>query len=156
MHDPFGAIDSVTLRMLLSHSAGFQDPTWPWTRGSAWEPFEPARWEQLVAMLSYQELLFRPDSRYGYLNPGFIYLARVIEAVTGAAWQTYVQKNILAPLGLTRSYFGVTPYHLARWRSNRYSVVADNARGETVLARGRDFRATRDSALALIASPGPP
>ena len=33
MHDPYGSIDSVTLRMLLSHTAGFQNPTWPYSRG---------------------------------------------------------------------------------------------------------------------------
>ena len=29
IHDPYGMIDSITIRMLLSHSAGFQNPTWP-------------------------------------------------------------------------------------------------------------------------------
>ena len=30
VHDSFGSMDDVTLRMLLSHSAGFQNPTWPY------------------------------------------------------------------------------------------------------------------------------
>ena len=79
MHDPYGMIDSITLRMVLSHTAGFQNPTWPYTKGRSWEPFEPTTWNQLVAMMPYQQLEFRPGSRYGYSNPGFIYLARVIE-----------------------------------------------------------------------------
>ena len=29
MHDPYGMIDSITIRMLMSHTAGFQNPTWP-------------------------------------------------------------------------------------------------------------------------------
>src|SRR5579863_521640 len=33
VHDPFGSMDNITLRMLLSHSAGFQDPTWPYKQG---------------------------------------------------------------------------------------------------------------------------
>ena len=32
VHDPFGSVDSVTLRMLLSHASGFQNPTWPYTK----------------------------------------------------------------------------------------------------------------------------
>src|SRR5690606_20222277 len=60
VHDPFGSIDSVTIRMLLSHTSGFQDPTWPYGNGHAWEPFEPTRWEQLVSMMPYQQLQFRP------------------------------------------------------------------------------------------------
>src|SRR3989454_12359670 len=125
--------------MLLSHSAGFQGPTWPWTRGHLWEPFEPTRWEQLVAMMPYEEILFPPGSRYSYSNPGFIYLARIIEQITGDPWETYVQKNILTPLGLTRSYFGITPYHLAASRSNNYIVTKDSAGRVSVVANGRDF-----------------
>ena len=139
VHDSFGAIDSVTVRMLLSHAAGFQAPTWPWSRGQPWEPFEPTRWEQLVAMMPYEELLFAPGSRYSYSNPGFIYLARIIEQITGDPWETYVQKNLLTPLGLTRSYFGVTPYHLAASRSNNYTVTKDSAGHMAVIANGRDF-----------------
>ena len=82
--------------------AGFQNPTWPYGEGRPWEPFEPTRWEQLVAMMPYQELAFAPGSRFGYSNPAFIYLARVIEALTGDPWAVYVQKNIWTPLGLTR------------------------------------------------------
>ena len=139
VHDSFGAVDDITIRMLLSHSAGFQGPTWPWTRGQLWEPFEPTRWEQLVAMMPYEEILFPPGSRYSYSNPGFIYLARIIEQITGDPWETYVQKNILTPLGLTRSYFGITPYHLAASRSNNYTVTKDSAGRVNVIANGRDF-----------------
>src|SRR6266705_5484197 len=139
VHDSFGAIDDITIRMLLSHAAGFQGPTWPWTRGQPWEPFEPTRWDQLVAMMPYQEILFAPGSRYSYSNPGFIYLARIIEEITGDPWETYVQKNILTPLGLTRSYFGVTPYYPAAFRSNNYTVTKDSAGRLSVIANGRDF-----------------
>jgi len=139
VHDTFGSIDNVTIRMLLSHAAGFQAPTWPWGRGAPWEPFEPTRWEQLVAMMPYEEVLFPPGSRYSYSNPGFIYLARILEQITGDPWETYVQKNLLTPLGLTRSYFGVTPYHLAASRSNNYTVTKDSAGRMAVTANGRDF-----------------
>ena len=109
VHDQFGMIDSITIRMLLSHTAGFQAGTWPWGNNKPWEPFEPTTWNQLVAMMPYSELLFRPGSRYSYSNPGFVYLARVIEAITGDPWDAYVQKNIFAPLELSRSYFRTTP-----------------------------------------------
>lgn len=69
VHDPFGAIDSVTLRMLLAHTAGFQNPTWPYTDGKPWQPFEPTEWSQLVAMMPYQQLLFKPGTRFSYSNP---------------------------------------------------------------------------------------
>lgn len=139
VHDAYGSIDSITIRMLLSHSSGFQNPTWPYSRGRSWEPFEPTTWDQLVAMMPYQELVFRPGSRFGYSNPGYIYLARVIEAITGDPWESYVQKNIFAPLGLDHSYFGATPYYLAADRSNNYSIVRDSAGREQLRENGRDF-----------------
>jgi CubicO group peptidase (beta-lactamase class C family) len=139
MHDPYGMMDSITIRMLLSHSAGFQNPTWPYGNGEPWEPFEPTTWNQLVAMMPYQTLLFRPGSRYSYSNPGFIYLARVIEDISGDPWEVYVQKNIFAPLGLTRSYFGATPYYLEKDRANSYAIGRTRAGKDTTITYGRDF-----------------
>jgi len=140
IHDPYGMIDSITIRMLLSHSSGFQNPTWPWGNGEPWEPFEPTTWNQLVAMMPYEQLLFKPGSKYSYSNPGFIYLARIIEKLTGDPWQSYVQKNILSPLGLDRSYFGGTPYYLAADRSHNYYVRRDSATGrDSVVDNGADF-----------------
>ena len=139
VHNPFGSMDGITLRMLLSHSSGFQNPTWPYRKYLTWEPFEPTRWEQLLAMMPYQEILFTPGSRFGYSNPAFIYLARVIEAVTGDPYQSYIYKNIWLPLGMSRSYFGTTPYHLAQFRSNNYTLVTDSSGAEHVADNGRDF-----------------
>jgi CubicO group peptidase (beta-lactamase class C family) len=139
IHDSFGSLDDITIRMLLSHSAGFQNPTWPYKAGRSWEPFEPKRWEQLVAMMPYQEVGFRPGSRFGYSNPAFIYLARIIEQLTGDPYEVYIQKNIWTPLGLGSSYFGATPYHLAQWRSNNYTVRRDSTGRESSAANGLDF-----------------
>lgn len=120
VHSENNAVAKVTLRHLLSHTAGFQSPTWPYTEGKPWQPFEPTEWSQLVAMMPYQELSFEPGTRFQYSNPGFIYLARVIESITGEPYQVYVQKNILTPLGMTRSFYNISPYHLAKDRSNSY------------------------------------
>ncbi len=139
VHNPYGSMDSITVRMLLSHSAGFQNGTWPYTRGRPWEPFEPTTWEQLVAMMPYEEVAFKPGSRYSYSNPAFVYLGRIVEQLTGDPWEAYVQKNIFSPLNLTRSYFNGTPYHLAEYRSNNYYVQKDSGGRQRVVANGRDF-----------------
>jgi CubicO group peptidase (beta-lactamase class C family) len=139
VHDPYGAIEDVTLRMLLSHSAGFQNPTWPYGEGRSWEPFEPTRWGQLVAMMPYQELAFRPGSRFGYSNPGFIYLARVVENLTGDPWAVYIQKNIWTPLSLTESFVGTSPHHLAARRAPSYTVRADSGGPARTEANALEF-----------------
>jgi CubicO group peptidase (beta-lactamase class C family) len=139
MHDPYGMIDSITIRMLLSHTGGFQNPTWPYGNNQPWEPFEPTTWNQLVAMMPYQQLVFRPGERYGYSNPGFVYLARVIEAISGDPWDAYVQKNIFAPLNLDRSYFRATPYFLASHRSHNYYLRRDSVVGSRLVDNGAEF-----------------
>lgn len=140
IHNAYGSMDDITLRMLMSHSAGTRDGTWPYGNGNEWEPFEPTKWEQLVAMMPYQEVLFRAGSQFGYSNPGFVYLARVIEQITGDPWVHYMQKNIWAPLGLTHSFVNGTPYYLAADRSNNYYVKRDSAtKAPRVVANTRDF-----------------
>jgi len=139
VHSQDNAISRVTLRQLLSHTAGFQTPTWPYTQGKPWQPFEPTEWSQLVAMMPYQELAFTPGNKFQYSNPGFIYLAKVIEAVTGDPYQVYIQKNILTPLGMTQTFFNISPYHLAAERSNSYEIIVDEQGHATVHSFGREF-----------------
>jgi CubicO group peptidase (beta-lactamase class C family) len=134
VHAPFGPIEEVTIRRLLSHTAGFRSSTWPWGGHEPWHPFEPTRWEQLAIMMPWTELLFEPGSRFGYSNPGIVFLARILEVVSGEPWEAYVEKRILRPLDMRHSYFRHTPPHLAGHRSNAYSLET----GEPV-ARGPDF-----------------
>jgi len=122
VHNPFGPMEAITLRQLLSHSAGFRGPTWPWGGSEPWHPHEPTRWSQIVSMLPYTEILFEPGSRYSYSNPGIVFLGQVVERLTGEDWEVYVEKNILRPLEMHRSYFDHTPYHLLADRSNNYDV----------------------------------
>jgi CubicO group peptidase (beta-lactamase class C family) len=139
VHSEDNGISRVTIRHLLSHTAGFQGPTWPYTEGKPWQPFEPTDWSQLVAMMPYQELAFSPGTKFQYSNPGFIYLARVIEALTGDPYEVYVQKNILAPLGMSRTYCNVTPYYLAKDRARSYSIRLDADGRTSKVAQPREF-----------------
>lgn len=128
VHDPFGDPGEITLRHLLSHSAGFRDATWPWGGDQDWHPFEPRRFEQLAAMFPYTEILFRPGSKYGYSNPGLIFVGRTVEALTTDDYEVYVDKNLLKPLGMHRSYFDVTPYHLRADKARGYYREDDRVR----------------------------
>jgi CubicO group peptidase (beta-lactamase class C family) len=121
VHNPFGNTGAITIRQLMSHSAGFRGGTWRW-RDQDWQPFEPPGWAQLEAMLPYTEVLFRPGSRFSYSNPGIVYLGQVIERLSGEDFEVYVDKNILRPLGMYASYFDKTPPHLRRHRSHSYYV----------------------------------
>ncbi|MBC7929741.1 MAG: beta-lactamase family protein [Rubrivivax sp.] len=123
VHNPHGDMNEITIKHLLTHSAGFRNPTWTWRDdGKDWQPFEPRRWEQLVAMLPYTEVLFKPGSRFSYSNPGVIYLGRIIELLTKDDYEVYVDKNIFKPLEMHRSYFDSSPLHLLKFRSHSYYV----------------------------------
>jgi CubicO group peptidase (beta-lactamase class C family) len=120
VHNPFGDMSQVTIRHLMTHSAGFRAATWPWGGDQPWHPFEPTRWGQVVAMFPYTELQFRPGTKYSYSNPGVIFLGRIIELLSGDDYEVYITKNILMPLGMSRSFFDRAPYHLLRHRSHSY------------------------------------
>jgi len=139
VHNSFGSMDAITVAMLMSHTSGFQGATWPYKQGKDWEPFEPTRWSQLVAMMPYQELEFAPGSRFGYSNPAWIYLAHMLEDLTDDPWQYYIQKNIFAPLGMARSYFGMTPAWLRPARSHSYQVTKKSDNTLVTEDVGADF-----------------
>jgi len=84
--------------------------------------------------MPYTQILFPPGSKYSYSNPGIIFLGRVIEKLSGDDFEVYIDKNIFRPLGMSRSYFDLTPYHLLADRSNNYEVKE----GRTE-ANGLDF-----------------
>jgi len=123
VHNPYGEMDDITLRHLLSHSAGFRSSTWPWDGGEAWQPWEPTRWAELAAMMPWTRIEFPPGTDFQYSNPGIVFLGRVIEAVTGDVFESYVEKNILRPLRMETAYFDATPWHLADHRSENYRIV---------------------------------
>lgn len=129
VHNPFGAMDDVTIRQLMNHSAGFRNSTFPYKNGQNWQPFEPTKYSQVEAMLPFTEILFKPGSRFGYSNLGVVFLGQIIERLTGDDYEVYVDKNILRPLEMHRSYFDATPYHLLKYRAHSY-YIENGARTE--------------------------
>ncbi|MBV9303192.1 MAG: beta-lactamase family protein [Acidobacteriaceae bacterium] len=119
VHDPYGPVDTITIRHLLTHSAGFRNPTWPW-RTETWQPFEPAKWSQIVAMLPYTKVEFKPGGRHSYSNLGIVFLGQIIERLTDDPYKVYIDKNILKPLAMEASYFDQAPYYLLPFRSHSY------------------------------------
>lgn len=122
VHNAFGSADDITIRHLLTHSSGLRAATWPWRGDQEWQPFEPTQWAQLVAMFPYTQLEFAPGSKFSYSNPGITLLGRVVEVLSGEDIEVYLDKHILKPLGMYRSYFDLTPWHLRADRSHNYLV----------------------------------
>lgn len=122
VHNPYGKMSEITIRQLMNHSAGFRNSTFPYKNGKDWQPFEPTEYAQVEAMLPFTEILFKPGSKFSYSNLGIVFLGQIIERLTGDDYEVYVDKNILRPLEMYRSFFDATPYHLLKYRSHSYYI----------------------------------
>jgi len=105
-------LNDITVRHLLEHSAG-------WDRDKSgdimFKHFQvaqdmkiasPPDHASLIRWALGQPLDFDPGTRHAYSNFGYCVLGRVIEKATGLPYETYVQKHVLAPMGITRMQVG--------------------------------------------------
>jgi len=98
---------NVTVRHLLLHAGGWDiaerghDPMFINQEVAAafGEP-GPADADMIVRYVRGQPLDFDPGERYAYSNFGYCVLGRVIEAVTGEPYESWVQREVLAPMGI--------------------------------------------------------
>jgi CubicO group peptidase (beta-lactamase class C family) len=77
-------LDQITARRVLSHTTGF--PNWR-PRGGA------------------LKIHFVPGERFSYSGEGFVYLAKVIEHVTGEKLNDFMKKSVFDLLGMTNSSY---------------------------------------------------
>ncbi len=76
-------LEFITARTVLCHSTGFSN------------------WRQNNDLIIH----FQPGSRFSYSGEGFVYLQKVIEKLSGQSLEEYMQKDVLAPLGMTHSSY---------------------------------------------------
>lgn len=122
VHNPFCDMKNITIRQLMNHSAGLRQSTWS-MEDKEWHPFEPVLFSQISAMFPYTEVTFEPGSKWSYSNLGFTLLGRIIEVVTTDNYETYIEKNLFKPLGMTRSFFDQAPYHLREHLARGYKLM---------------------------------
>lgn len=115
--NPFRDTETITLRMLLTHTSGLQEASFliPLTWDGDWPV-----WAQIEPNLNYLKVELKPGSGYLYSNLGSMLLGRVIEVVSGENYETYIDKNFFKPLNMPESYFNVTPYHLLDVKAQSY------------------------------------
>ena len=107
---PFHAL---TIRDLLTHTAGIQDyPGPPAIRDYAQTMSVPL--DEVVRQLAKQPLLFQPGTQWSYSSPGIEILGRIIEVVSGEKYVDFITGHILEPLGMKDSFFFPPPDKFAR------------------------------------------
>jgi CubicO group peptidase (beta-lactamase class C family) len=93
----------ITIRDLLTHTAGIQD-------------FAPAAihdypqlmnvpLDEVVRQLAMQPLLFQPGTEWSYSSPGIEILGRLIEVCSGQKYEDFIASRILQPLGMKDTFF---------------------------------------------------
>lgn len=77
-------IKQITARHVLSHRPGF--PNWR-------RPNNPLT------------IHFTPGERFSYSGEGFVYLAKVVEKITGEEFNAFMKRSVFVPLGMTDSSY---------------------------------------------------
>jgi N-acyl-D-amino-acid deacylase len=96
----------ITIRQLLEHTGG-------WDRSTSFDPMfntstiaaefgspGPAECRTVIRYMLGLPLDFDPGTRYAYSNFGYCVLGRVIEEVSGQAYEAYVTDHVLRPVGI--------------------------------------------------------
>ncbi len=110
----------VTLRHLLAHTAGIGDFTEAPEFGSLSTNIRFPR-DSAYALQQRQLPQFVPGEMQIYNNAGFWLLGRVIEEASEMTYEEYVEQNIFAALGMTRSMYCHSEENVPR-RAHGYFV----------------------------------
>jgi len=91
--------DRITLRLLLSHRAGFTHEA---PVGNNYEPASPS-FEEHVRSVSDTWLRFPVGDRYRYSNLGYDLAAYILERKAGIRYADWLRQKLFAPLGMRDS-----------------------------------------------------
>ncbi|MDR3647241.1 MAG: serine hydrolase [Candidatus Babeliales bacterium] len=103
----FTKIEKVTLRRLLSHSAGTSVSGFPGYPVPDYIPttVEILKGEKPSANTDPVQVIQIPGKNFSYSGGGTTIVQLLIEDVTGEKFDTWMHKNILVPFGMTSSTF---------------------------------------------------
>ncbi|HEY2828685.1 MAG TPA: serine hydrolase domain-containing protein [Thermoanaerobaculia bacterium] len=126
----------VTMRMLLTHSAGIRNDAIT-IRTAYTGEHTP---EQLVRLLGSSKSI---EPKFRYDNLGYVVSALIAERVTGKKWQDLLQEMIFAPLGMkdTTAYMSrvrglATPYSISIGHGSGITAIANLKSDATMHAAG--------------------
>lgn len=103
--NPWQATHPIRIRHLLAHTSGLDNFRFSQVFSMRARPDAPLRDALGNMPLAVNA---RPGTRYAYSNTGYHLLGMVIEAVTGSRYETYLDTELLLPLGMRDSTFNFT------------------------------------------------
>ena len=92
----------VTLRMLLSHTSGYQD-YWPEDYVMT-SMTVPTTAQHILDVWATKPLDFDPGTQWQYSNTNYVIAGRIVERVSGMPLIDFLEKHVFVPLGMTNVY----------------------------------------------------
>jgi CubicO group peptidase (beta-lactamase class C family) len=121
---PFAAIETVTIRRMLSHESGLAaEPP-----GTDWSvPLYQGAPKVTLAQASDIVLTLPPNRQHKYSDIAYQLLGEIVTRVSGTPYPRYVQESILDPLGMSATAFEPLEQPLLDRRATGYDwrTVAD-------------------------------
>ncbi|MEH6536168.1 MAG: serine hydrolase domain-containing protein [Psychroserpens sp.] len=94
----------ITIRHLLHHTSGLRS-LHALFGIAGWRDDDSKTNADLRRIMKYQkDLNFKPGDEYLYCNTGYMFMADIIEEVTGEKFTDWMKKSVFNPLGMENSY----------------------------------------------------
>jgi D-alanyl-D-alanine carboxypeptidase len=90
--------NEVTIRMLLSHTSGYQDY---WPEDYLMPPMlEPTTAQHILDTWAKKPLDFEPGTKWQYSNTNYVIAGRIVEMVSGEPLMQFLQERVFRPLDM--------------------------------------------------------
>jgi len=90
--------DEVTIRQILSHTAGYQDF---WPEDYLMKPMEqPTTAQEILDRWAKKPLDFEPGTQWQYSNTNYVIAGLIVEKVSGKKLMEFLGEHIFHPLGM--------------------------------------------------------
>lgn len=108
--NPFGPIEEVTIRRLLTHESGLpvESPLFDWA-GRGYPPMP-----DILASMGDVTIAVPPDSAFKYSNLGYQLLGELVARLGEMPYEAFVAERLLRPLGMDSSTFAPDDEQRAR------------------------------------------
>jgi D-alanyl-D-alanine carboxypeptidase len=97
--------NEITLRQLAAMRSGLYDYSEDTNQDLPRQPFRQWTPRELVEVASQHPPLSPPGSAFDYSNTNTVLLGMVVEKVSGRSLASFIEQNILRPVGMTRTVF---------------------------------------------------
>jgi len=135
LEDVHGDDEAITLRRVLTHSAGLpRESDSPYWTGPEFD--FPTR-EAVRERLAEQQTLYPSGRYFQYSNLGLSLAGEAVAAVTGTSWESYTHDHILEPIGMADTFTSVAEAD----RTGRLAVGYSEHRGGVERERLARFEA---------------